>query len=90
MSSYAIQIFACLDKQKYTPLLILHEIKKKLKKIQFRFFAKKSLKNHNLKNICPRDFCLAPNEREFSNLLIFSILSRGAISQINSKTFVRK
>ena len=86
MSSYAIQIFACLDKQKYTPLLILHEILKKLKKIQFRFFAKKSLKNHNLKNICPRDFCLAPNERELSNLLTLSIWFEGPIALMSSET----
>ena len=55
---------------------------KKIEKIQFRFFAKKSLKNHNLKNICPRDFCLAPNERELSNLLTLSISLEAPISRM--------
>ena len=42
---------------------------KKSKKIQFAIFINKSLKNQNAKNICHRAFCLAPNEKELSNLL---------------------
>ena len=53
---------------------------KKSKKIQFKFFVNKCLKNHSAKNICPRAFCLAPNERELSNLLTLSISSKGAIA----------
>ena len=60
---------------------------KKSKKIQFEFFVNKSLKIHNAKNICPRDFCLAPNERELSNLLTLSISSKGAIALRSSETF---
>ena len=59
---------------------------KNRKKIQFEFFVNKSLKIHNAKNICCRAFCLAPNERELSNLLTLSISSEGAISPMSSPT----
>ena len=57
---------------------------KKFKKIQFEFFVNKSLKIHSAKNICRRAFCLAPNERELSNLPTLSISSEGAISRMSS------
>ena len=57
-----------------------------MKKIQFEFFEKKSLKNHNKKNICPRDFCLAPNEREFSKLLTLSISLEAPIARSRCPT----
>ena len=60
---------------------------KKLKKIQFEFFVNKSLKIHNAKNICRRAFCLAPNERELSNLLTLSISLEAPISWMSSPTF---
>ena len=66
-------IFACIHIHQYTSLLILVKIRKKLKKIPSKSFVKKDWKNHNAKNICRREFCLAPNERELSNLLSLSI-----------------
>ena len=42
-------------------------------KNQFEFFKNKSLNNHSAKNIFYREFYLAPNERELSNLLTLSI-----------------
>ena len=74
-------VFACSNKHQYTSLLILLEIIENQKKIQFGIFVKKSLKNHNSKNICPRDFCLAPNERELSNLLTLSISFEGPFAR---------
>ena len=53
----------------------------KSKKIQFEFFINKSLKNHSAKNICRRAFCLAPNERELSNLLTLSISLEASIAR---------
>ena len=55
---------------------------KKIKKIPFKFFIIKSLKIHSAKNICRIAFCLAPNERELSNLITLSIsLEVGWVSQ---------
>ena len=72
----------CMLKQTLIYFFIdLTQNHKKLKKIQFEFFVKKSLKNHNSKNICTRTFCLAPNKRALSNLLTLLILSSAAISQ---------
>merc|ERR1712074_464085 len=62
------------------------KIMKNRKKIQFEFFLNKYSKIHNAKNICCRAFCLAPNERELSNLLTLLILSEGAISPTSSPT----
>ena len=41
--------------------------------IALKIREQKSLKIHSAKNICHRAFCLAPNERELSNLLTLSI-----------------
>ena len=60
---------------------------KKSKKISFKFFINKSLKNHSAKNICRRAFCLAPNERELSNLLTLSISLEAPICLWRSITF---
>ena len=60
---------------------------KKSKEIQFKYFVNKSLKNHNAKDICRRAFCLAPNERELSNILTLLISFEGPISRMSSETF---
>ena len=90
MSSYAHKhIFFYLHAQTNMNTLCIDPAQnhKKSNKIQLKFFVKKSLKIHNSKNICRRAFCLAPNERELSNLLILLILSKGAISRMGFSTF---
>ena len=47
-------------------------------------------KNHSAKNISRRSFCLEPNERELSNLLILSILSEGPIGRWRCLTFSKE
>ena len=61
--------------------------RKKSKKILFEFFVKKDSKIHNSKNICRRELCLAPNERELSNLLTLSISFEGPIGRLRFPTF---
>ena len=82
--------FACSNKHRYTPLLILHKIIKNRGKNQFEFFKNKSLKNHNAKNICYREFYLAPNERELSNLLTLLISLEGSFAWIRYSTFTQE
>ena len=82
-------MFSCICMLKQTSIhFFIDPIQnhKKSEKIQFEFFVKKSLKNHNSKNICPRDFCLAPNERELSNLLTLSITLEFPICQLRPAT----
>ena len=55
----------------------------------FEFFKNKSLKNHNSENICI-GFCLAPNERELSNLHTLSISFEGPIGQSRYSTFKKE
>ena len=80
-------VFACSNKHRYTPLLILHKIIKNRGKNQFEFFKNKSLKNHNAKTICYREFYLAPNERELSNLLTLLISLEATFSQMKPTAF---
>ena len=67
MSRYAhYHVFLYLHAQTNINTLIFDppQNHKKSKKIQFAIFINKSLKNHSAKNICRREFCLVPNERE--------------------------
>ena len=73
-SQMLINMFSCICMLKQTSIHFFidpTQNHKKLKKIQFEFFVKKSLKNHNSKNICCRAFCLAANERELLVLIDF-------------------
>ena len=84
-----VNMFSCICVLKQTQIhsfIDPFQNHEKSEKNQFEFFVNKYSKIHNAKNICCRAFCLAPNERELSNLLTLLISSEGAISPMSSSS----